>query len=165
MNFKQDDAVIPLTHPSEIAPIMTRFATEGVRSLDIFSDHLSPTVYDEPDLVSAVSAIARRSRQSRLRVLVRSPATLYGCNRGLLTLIQRLPSRAQIRVYSEGAKDRHLGFFCVDKRHLVYFTDEANWQGFARRDARAESTHTLNEFEHLWLYGSYDDPNFRTLTL
>lgn len=162
---EQDTSVIQLEQPSDVVPIMTRFAAEGVRSVDVFSNHLSPAVYDDPDLVSALSAIARRSRQSRLRVMIRDPAPLYGCDRPLLALIQRLPSRAQIRVYSDGAKDRYAGFFCVDKRHLVYFNNEPHWQGFARRDARAESAHTLNEFEHLWLYGSYDDPNLRTLTL
>lgn len=165
MDFEQNNPVVPLAHPSEIAPLMTDLAKVGIRSVDIFSDHLSPGVYDDPDLVAAISAIARRSRQSQVRILVRNPSLLYGSNRPLLTLVQRLPSRAQIRVYSEGAKDRVMGFFCIDKRHLVYFNDETQWQGFARYDARAESTHTLNEFEHLWLYGSFDDPNFRTLTL
>lgn len=163
--FEQDNPVLPLEHPSEAAPIMARFAADGVRSIDIFTDHLSPAVYDDADLIAAISALARRSRQSRLRLLVRNPFPLYGRDRPLLTLIQRLPSRAQIRVYSEGAKDRHMGFFCVDKKHLVYLSNEAHWRGFARYDARAESIHTLNEFEHLWLYGSYEDPNFRTLTL
>lgn len=165
MNSEPDNPVVPLAHPSEIAPVMTQFAKEGVRSVDIFSHCLSPAIYDDPDLVTAISAIARRSRQSLVRILVRDPAPLHGCDRPLVNLIQRLPSRTQLRAYTEGAKDPFLGFFCVDKKHLVYFTNEPQWQGFARANARAESTHALNEFEHLWLYGSFEDPNLRVLTL
>jgi hypothetical protein len=159
------DAVIQLAHPSDVVPVMTHFATNGLRSVDIFSIDLNPSIYDDPELVAAISTIARRGKQSRLRILVRNPETLYGGNHGLVALARRLPSRVQIRVYTEGAKDRNLGFFCVDEQHLVYFMDESQWQGFARHDARAESAHALNEFEHLWLYGSVDDPNFRTLTI
>lgn len=165
MDSEQNHPVVPLAHPSEIAPVMMKFAMDGVRSVDIFSHSLSPAIYENSDLVTAISAIARRSRQSRVRILVRNPEPLHGRNRPLFNLVQRLPSRARIRVYTEGAKDPLLGFFCVDKKHLVYFNDETQWQGFARANARAESTHVLNEFEHLWLYGSFDDPNLRTLTL
>lgn len=157
--------VVRIEHPSEVLPLMVELAEDGIRSVDIFSSKLDAAVYDDHNLVDAISAIARRSRQSQLRVLVRDPTSLYGSNRRLLSLVQRLPSRAQMKVYTEGAKDRYFGFFCVDRKHLVYFNDEDHWRGFVRRDARAESEHLLNEFEHLWLYGSYDDPNLRTLTL
>lgn len=165
MDFDESNNVIPLRHVADVAPVMAGCAEAGVRCVDIFSQCLHPLVYDNAELVAAVSAIARRSRQSQVRVLVRDPTPLYGSSQTLLTLVQRLPSRAQIRAYTEGAKDRYMGFFCVDKKHLVYFSDETQWQGFARRDALAESRHILNEFEHLWLYGSVEDPNFRTLTL
>lgn len=165
MDSEQEHTPTQWSHPSEIAPLMTRFAADGLRSIDIFTDQLSPAVYDDPDLIAAISAIARRSKQSQVRVLVRNPAPLYGCGRPLLNLIQRLPSRGQIRAYSEGAKDRHLGFFCVDRKHLVYFSNEPEWKGFAKYNAKAESIHILNEFEHLWLYGSQEDPNLRALTL
>lgn len=165
MGFDESNSVISLCHVADVAPIMTGFAKAGVRCVDIFSHCLHPLVYDDGELVGAISAVARRSRQSRIRVLVRDPSPLYGSSQALLTLVQRLPSRAHIRAYTEGAKDRYMGFFCVDKKHLVYFSDEQQWQGFARRDAVAESLHILNEFEHLWLYGSVEDPNFRTLTL
>lgn len=165
MDSDERSNVVSLCHAADVVPLMTGFAEAGVRCVDIFSHCLNPLVYADAQLVAAVSAIARRSRQSQIRVLVRDPTPLYGSAQPLVTLIQRLPSRAQIRAYTEGAKDRYMGFFCVDKQHLVYFSDEQQWQGFAREDAPAESRHILNEFEHLWLYGSVEDPNFRTLTL
>lgn len=157
--------VVRVAHPSEVVPLMTELAEDGIRSVDIFSSKLDAAVYSDKNLVAAISAIARRGRQSRLRVLVREPASLYGSDQPLPSLIQRLPSRAHLKVYSEGAKDRYFGFFCVDQKHLIYFNDEQHWRGFVRRDARAESKHVLNEFEHLWLYGSFDDRNLRALTL
>ena len=163
--MNQSSSVQKITNMSDVAPLMRDFALHGIRSIDIFSHQLNPAVYDNAELIEAISALIRRSRQSRIRVLIRNPSSLYGYDHSLLSLIQRLPSRAYIRAYSEGAKDRFFGFFCVDKKHLIYFNDEAMWQGFARYNAQAESKHLLNEFEHLWLYGSTEDPNFRTLNI
>ena len=70
-----------------------------------------------------------------------------------------------IRAYTEGASDPRMGFFCVDAEHLVHFADEPNLSGYARRHARAESRQLLDEFEHLWIYGSRQDTNLRRLTL
>ena len=104
-------------------------------------------------------------RNSCVHILVRDPRPLYGSDRPLLRLIQRLPSHMHIRVYTDGAANPHLGFFCADAEHLIHFADEPALAGFARRGARAESRKLLNEFEHLWVYGSRQDANLRRLSL
>lgn len=157
--------VIPLTHPSDVLPLLREFAGLAQRTIDIFSHQLNPALYDDAPLIDHLSNLARRGHQARVRVLVRDPRSLYGCDRPLLTLIQRLPSHMHIRVYTDGASGAHLGFFCVDAEHLVHFADEPAMTGFARRGARAESRQLLTEFEHLWLYGSRQDDNLRRLSL
>lgn len=160
-----DDKVVSISHPHQAAALMTASAVQGLRSVDIFSLRLDGPVYDDTDLIAAISAIARRGKQSRVRILVRDASALCGAGNILLALAQRLPSRVQVKVYTEGARDRDFGFFCVDRQHLVYFNNERIWHGFLRQNARAEARHTLNEFEHLWVYGSVEDPNLRALTL
>lgn len=164
-NALKDNPVIRLEHPSDVLPLMREFAGLAQRSIDIFSHQLNPVIYDDTELVDAISALARRGPQTHIRILVRDPRPLYGCERQLLKLVQRLPSRMQIRAYTEGASDPRFGFFCADTEHLIHFADEPALTGFARLGARAESRQLLDEFEHLWIYGSREDENLRRLSL
>lgn len=161
----KDNPVVRLEHPSDVLPLMREFAGLAQRSIDIFSHQLNPALYDDAELVDVISALARRGPQTQIRILVRDPRPLYGCDRPLLTLTQRLPSHMQIRAYTEGASDPRLGFFCADAEHLIHFADEPALTGFAHRQARAESRQLLDEFERLWIYGSQEDANLRRLSL
>lgn len=160
-----DNHVHPFHHPSDILPFMREFAATATRSIDIFSYQLARGLYEDKELLDAVSQLARRGAQARVRILVRDARSLQGNDHSLLTLVQRLPSRMELRVYAEGSPETQMGFFCVDAANLVHFLDEANLSGYARREARAEARQLLGEFDHLWLYGSRTDVNLRRLSL
>jgi hypothetical protein len=165
MSVEADDQVHPLQHPSDILLFMREFAAAAIRSLDIFSHQLAPSIYGDAELTEAISLLARRGAQTQVRIIVRDTKPLYGADHSLVRLAQRLPSHVHIRAYTEGANDPLMGFFCADVTHLVHFLDEPNLSGYARRNARAESRHLLTEFENLWIYGSRTDANLRRLAL
>ncbi len=165
MSAETDDQVYPLEHPSDILVFMREFAADALRSLDIFSHQLSPSIYGDPELTESISQFARRGAQTKVRILVRDTRPLYGADHPLVRLAQRLPSHVHIRAYTEGASDSQLGFFCTDAANLVHFVDEPNLSGYARRNARAESRQLLTEFDNLWVYGSRTDTNLRRLSL
>ncbi|HSX83974.1 MAG TPA: GNAT family N-acetyltransferase [Cellvibrio sp.] len=165
MNTEADDRVHPLQHPSDTLKLMREFAASALRSLDIFSHQLMPSLYSDGELTESISQLARRGAQTQVRILVRDTRPLYGADHSLVRLAQRLPSHVHIRAYTEGASDALMGFFCADAANLVHFLDEPNLSGYARRNARAESRHLLTEFENLWTYGSRTDANLRRLAL
>ena len=165
MNTDADDHVHPLEHLSDTLMFMREFAATALRSLDIFSHQLMPSLYGDDELTESVSQLARRGAQTQVRILVRDTKPLYGTDHSLVRLAQRLPSHVHIRAYTEGANDALMGFFCADATNLVHFLDEPNLSGYARRNARAESRHLLTEFENLWTYGSRIDANLRRLAL
>ncbi len=165
MTTPTDNFIHQFEHPSDILPFMRDFVRSATRTLAVFSHQLTAALYDDPDLTAAISCLARRSVYSQVRLLVRDPRPLYGSDLPLLNLIQRLPSHMEIRAYLEGAADARSGYFIVDSQHLVHFTDEPALTGYACRYARAEARRLLDEFEHLWLYGSHQDENLRRLSL
>lgn len=162
---KDEDQVHRFTGSADALGFLRQFADRAQRTIDIFSHQLSPYVFDDAEFVRGVSQLVRRSAQSQLRILVRDPRPLYGCDRPLLSLAMRLPTHSKIRVYTDGASSPNHGFVCCDQSALVYFADEPNWTGFARVNARAEARSLLEEFNTLWTYGSKSDPNLRRLTL
>lgn len=165
MTAEADDRVHTLQHPSDVLPLLREFASLASRSIDIFSHQLTVAIYGDDELAEAVSQLARRGAQTRVRILVRDTRPLQSADHPLVRLAQRLPSHITIRAYTEGAQDAQMGFFCTDASHLIHFLDEPGLKGYARRNARAESRHLLAEFEHLWIYGSKTDVNLRRLSL
>ena len=144
---------------------MLEFARRGRRSLDIFTHFLSAELYGNDELVSAISAFARASAVSKVRILVRDSKPLQGVNHGLVNLTRRLPSHITIRTLSEDTAPANIAYFCIDEADLVFFNDELSWQGFAREQARAEARHFLEGFNHMWLNQSKADPNLRLLSI
>lgn len=163
--IKEDDPVIRFEHPSDILKHMREFTQQGIRSLDIFSHNLSPILYNDQELMDAIVALIGYSPRTQIRILVRNSKHLHNTDCPLVTLARRVPSKVSIRVYKDGAKNPGMGFFCVDKKHLVYFNNEPTYQGFARKNAKPESKKSLDEFGHLWVYGSEEDENLRQLSL
>lgn len=160
-----DQSVTRINGPAEAVTALISATESAKRTIDLFSHQLNPAIYGNEEFVENVSHLVRRSAQSRLRILLRDTRPLYGSDHPLLTLVYRVPSHAQIKRYIDGAQNPNYGFLCVDLRHLVYFSDESVWSGFARLDAPAESRTRLDEFNTLWTYGSKNDPNLKRLTL
>lgn len=158
-------AVFRFGQPSEALRLMRSY-TRGARStLDILSYRLVPSVFCDEELLEGISNIARASPRSKIRILVRDTRPLHGAGHALVNLALRLPSRITLRKMTDDIPVSDVGFYCVDRAHLVYFASEANFSGFARYQARAESRQRLAEFEHWWNYASEDDPNLRSLAL
>lgn len=160
-----DTDVHRLANGPDTVTWLREFSRRATRTVDIFSQQLTPALFADTALVDNLSNLARRDAHSRVRVLVRDTRPLQTGTHPLVQLAQRLPSSIEIRRYTEGASDANSGFFCADSRDLVKFSDENPPAGFARRSARAESRALLEEFARLWEHGSEADPNLRVLSL
>lgn len=165
MTANSEDRQALFDSPSAALPHMLEYTQAATRSIDIFTQQLPSALYDDPDLVQAISNLIRYSSRSKLRILIRNPRPLYGNYRPLLQLANRLPSHASIHVCEDDTGDHYQGFYCCDKSQLVRFTSEADVNGFARTNARAEARSILDEFDTLWIHGSNTDPNLRNLML
>ena len=160
-----ENPVVRLEGPGECLAALQEHILDGRRSLDILSDSLTASLYTDPDLLTRISALARRSRQSKIRILLRDTRPLKDNFHGLVQLAQRLPSRMEIRGLSEMPKDPAMGFFLVDKQSLVYFNSEADFFGFSNRNARPEAGRLMTEFDHLWEHYGFTDPNLKVMHL
>ncbi len=164
-NADLEPSVTRLQGPSECVTALRQLIEDGRRSLDILSDQLTPLLYTDAPLLEQISALARRSRQSKIRILVRDTRPLKGYSHGLVQLAQRLPSRMEIRGLTEMPKDPNMGYFLVDKQALVFFNSEADFMGFSNPNARAEARNLMTEFDHLWEHYGFTDPNLKVMSL
>ncbi len=158
-------SVVRLDGPHQCLTALLDQVQTARQSLDILTDQLTPTLYANLDLVERISALARRSRQSRVRVLVRDTRPLKDGTHNLVQLAQRLPSHIDVRGLREMPRDPVMGFCAADRKSLVYFNNEADFIGFRNHSARAEIKRLLEEFNHLWDHYSFTDPNLKMLVL
>lgn len=70
---------------------------EARRRLWILSPDLAPFIYDDPELVDTISALARRSRHADVRILIQDSRRLPSGGHRLVDLALRMSSRIQLR--------------------------------------------------------------------
>lgn len=160
-----DTDVHRLVQSQDTVDWLREFSRRAARTVDIFSQQLTPVLFADTELLDNLSALARRDARSRVRMLIRDTRPLQKGTHPLVQLARRLPSSIEIRRYTEGANDATSGFFCADGSDLIKFSDESVPAGFARRGARAESRALLDEFSRLWEHGSEADPDLRVLSI
>jgi len=129
------------------------------RSFDLYCGELHPAIWSKPQIVTAMSALARLSRNSSIRILLRDSSALKGNRDALVQLSQRLPSRMAIRVVTTHEPTANISYGIIDQKRMVFLNDEVSFMGFANYNAAAESRHQLDEFERLWQHCSASDPN------
>ncbi len=158
------DRVIRLANASDFARHLCQCTSIAQRSLDIMTLDLSSKIYGRA-FADSVSRFVRSNRHATVRALIQNTQSLKGTSHPLTMLAQRLPSSISLRRLKEKPQNLDEGFAIADKRHMVFFNNEAEMQGFANYRAPAEAQHQLEEFDTLWRYHSDIDPNLVQLTL
>lgn len=138
---------------------------QGTRkALDILSLDLDFAVFDQSDFVDAVSEVARRSRHTRVRLLIKDTRPVIERGHSLVRLAQRLPSKVELRKLTIEPGDTNMGFMLSDRRGLLFKNDDREHRGFVNFDAAAEVRTLLEKFDYIWEHGK-PEPRLRPLKL
>jgi len=136
----------------------------ATREVRIYSQLLDHTLFDDEQVVEALSEFVRSGPPARLRVLIHSSTAIVSRGHRLLELARRLPSKVEIRlVPGELAGDQH----CVvtgDERACLLLPDYTEYQGFSNGYDPVETSRLVERFDYLWERGQRD-PELRTLSL
>lgn len=140
------------------------------KSINLLTEHLRPQLYAVTELVDAISKLARKSRHSRIRILIKNPSITPSTSHALIALGQRLSSAIEVRVLTKNSRESHTegtehNYLICDKQHIVRFANEEKTIGHANYHAMAEIKHLTNSFNYLWESHSEPDPNLRRLSL
>jgi predicted GNAT family N-acyltransferase len=145
-----------LTYPEPFATLALELALTARRSLCIYSQQLDCEVFDSPEMVSAITALARRSRYSDVRMLINDPRPMIKQGHRLLELARRLSSTVHIRVIQEHPELPDATFVLRDNDGTVYKPEERHQTGFYEPDSRAVAQGHIEKFDDLWRWGRVD---------
>ncbi|MFK7976811.1 MAG: hypothetical protein AB8C02_11790 [Halioglobus sp.] len=156
--------VTGVSYPEEFLHYAITLCESASRYIDILSPALDHAAFDSAELSSALSALARRSRQTRVRILVQDARNVVSRGHQLLALARRLPSTVHIQVLAEHPDWNGQTVVLRDRDGVLYRPAESDNKGFYEPDSRASTQRHLELFEELWRY-SVQDPQLRALHL
>lgn len=162
--MSDEEFIQGVAYPHPFDDLAVALARSAARYLCILSPRLEPAAFDSEDLSAALSALARSSRQTQVRILVADTRGLVGRGHRLLELARRMPSLVQIRRLSEHPDWNNETIVIRDRDGVLYKPGGSAHDGFYEPDSRASTRQHLELFDELWRY-SVQDPELRTLSV
>jgi predicted GNAT family N-acyltransferase len=159
-----DEFIKHVGYPNPFAALVLELAQTARRDLRIYSALLDPDVFESMELNSALTALARRSRNSNIRILINDARPMAQRGHRLLTLSRRMSSCMKIRVVDEHPQLPAATFVVRDTDGIVYKPEERNRGGFYEPDSRASAKRFVDQFDTLWHWGQVD-PRLQLLSL
>ena len=153
-----------VAYPSPFDELAVALCLSARRHICILSPRLDHQVFDRAELVSALSSLARRGRQSEIRILVADPEPIVKRGHRLLELARRMPSALTMHKLAEHPSWRGETLILRDHDGLLVKPVDADQQAFYEPDSRARCAQYSGLFNELWRRSS-PDINFRSWPL
>jgi phosphatidylserine/phosphatidylglycerophosphate/cardiolipin synthase-like enzyme len=162
--MSKDAFITGIEYPSPFDHYVLELCRGASRSIRIMSPQLDHAAFDSPELAAAISALARDTRQSQVRILINDSRALVYRGHSLLQLARRLPSAVQIRKLEEHPDWNGETVVIKDHDGLLYKPGDSENEAFCEPASRASTRRHLELFEELWRF-SVEDPDLRSLRL
>ena len=165
MSSKEPNGFITgVEYPHPFDDLAVELCNSAARTICILSPHLDHAAFDNAALAEALSALARSTRQARVRILISDSRALVGRGHRLLQLARRLPSSLSIQKLAEHPDWNGETIVTRDRDGVLYKPGGSDHEGFYEPDSRASVQKHLELFEELWRH-STQDTELRSLSL
>ncbi len=137
--------------------------TQATRKVTIFSPYLDAYLYNNRSFVAAISALARRSKFSEIRIVINDNNYIVKNGHLLISLNQRLASSIHIRRLHLDSKP-YEEFLIADHYGVLHRNHAHLYEGMVNFKAPLKAKKLLEAFDSLWI-SSEPDPELRRLQL
>jgi hypothetical protein len=162
--MSNEEEITAVEYPSPFDELTVKLAEDAARYINILSPTLDHRVFDNPELVLALSKLARSSRQTQIRILIADSRGLVARGHRLLELARRIPSSVLIQKIEHHPSWKGQTAVIRDRDGLLLKPGDTNTQAFYQPDSRPAAQAHLELFEELWRY-SEQDPELRSMAL
>ena len=163
-NKETQGFVTGVEYPHPFDELAVELCNSAARYICILSPRLDHEAFDNRALADALSALARRSRQTQVRILISDSRGLVGRSHRLLQLVRRIPSSLAIQKLAEHPDWNGETIVIRDRDGVLYKPGGSDHEGFFEPDSRASTQKHLELFEELWRH-STQDVELRSLSL
>ena len=153
-----------VAYPHPFDALAIGLCQSASRHICILSPTLDNKVFDNRELSQELSALARRSRQSTVRILVQDARSIVQRGHRLLELSRRLPTTVKLQRLAEHPDWKGQTVVIRDRDGVLFKPGDAAHEGFYEPNSRASTQQHLDLFEELWRH-SAQDVEFRSMGL
>lgn len=148
----------------DCAATIMQLTQQADRKIRILSPNLEPDLFDSDGMTDALSALARKHRDSEVQILILDSKPIVRRGHRLLKLHRRLSSSVKIRKPANAAEDIKEALVITDQ--IAVFVQsirepDKRWANFNNRPMAEDY---CAQFDELW-HRSIDDPELRTLVI
>jgi hypothetical protein len=162
--MSNSDFVTGIEYPRPFDTYAISLCQSASRYICILSPQLDPAAFDNSELADALSALARSSRQTQVRILISDPRSLVGHGHQLLELARRLPSAVHIRKLQEHPDWNNETVVIRDRDGVLYKPGGSDHEAFYEPNSRSSTLGHQELFEELWRF-SVEDTDLRSLRI
>lgn len=94
--------------------------SQATRIIQIYSKDLDPRVLSNIRLESLILKFIKRSKASKLHILIFDESHLKGVDHRLVNLAQRFTSYLEIRLIPRDYQENYYGYYLVDKKRILH---------------------------------------------
>jgi hypothetical protein len=160
--MSDNDFTTGIDYPCPFDRYVISLCEGASRHICLQSPKLDYAAFDNGELVDALSALARRSRQAEVRILINDAQAIFGRGHRLLQLARRLPSVVKIRKLTEHPQWNNETVVIRDRDGVLYKPGGSDHEAFYEPASRASTARHLELFDELWRY-SVEDAELRSL--
>lgn len=153
-----------VAYPTPFDALAVELAESAARHIRILSPQLDHAVFDNRELADALSRLARRGRESLVRILVSDSRPVVHRGHRLLELARRLPSKVKLQKLAEHPEWKGETIVTRDTDGVLYKPGDADHAAFYEPASRASTRRHVELFEELWRH-SAPDVEFRSMSL
>jgi predicted GNAT family N-acyltransferase len=153
-----------VSYPKPFDELALKLAESARRELRIYSPQLDQAVFDNDSWGSAISAVSRKAREARVRILINDSEQIVKRGHRLLNLSRRLSSSVTIHKLGTHPEISGDTYVVRDTDGIIYKPEEPERPGFYEPDSRASCKSFIEKFDLLW-EKSHPDPELRQLSL
>ena len=135
---------------------------QAKREISFFAPSLDRHLFDNEAALAVISAFARDSRFSKVRLLMHSSRDAISQSHRLLPLAQRLSSHIAVHECAKEDQDQLYLCLLVDDNAALYCSDPLRYQGYIAKTDRAQNLQLRQQFDAMWAR-SHPDPQSRRL--
>jgi hypothetical protein len=155
--------LVRLEHIDDFRKFSVQLVNSTQRNLAIYSEDMEAWLYDHEDFVSAVIALAQKSRFSDIRIIVRDTRALIEKGHRLLRASHRASDKIHFRKLANTAGKQPC-YLLADDCGLLLRPDNEIINGIGYTDYRGRVKPLREEFDTLW-NSAYEDADLRRVTV
>ena len=144
------DAELQFDSQDENAKLALELARQATLSLNIFTHDFDPGLFDNNLFAEAVSALARKSHRTRIRILLLNEEPAIKSGHRIVELCLRLSSSIEIRIVNEDYRHRYYAFVTADNCGYLFRQLGDRNESIANLNDAGRCKELVDEFDEIW---------------